>query len=96
METVSPGVIDKPKLKQILGEDEGLRNTFIDDEKVSRRLINENSTCPRSSGLFMRTFRKRRNHSISSQNIISVINDTDFLDKGRSFLSQSDKDESHS
>jgi hypothetical protein len=41
VETVSPGVIDKPKLKQIIKEDEGFRNTFIDDEKVFRRLVNE-------------------------------------------------------
>ena len=41
IETVSPGVIDKPKLKQIVKEDEGFRNTFIDDEKVFRRLVNE-------------------------------------------------------
>ena len=41
VETVSPGVIDKPKLKQIVKEDEGFRNTFIDDEKVFRRLVNE-------------------------------------------------------
>ena len=41
VETVSPGVIDKPKLKQIVREDEGFRNAFIDDEKVFRRLVNE-------------------------------------------------------
>lgn len=41
VETVSPGVIDKPKLKQIVKGDEGFRNTFIDDEKVFRRLIDE-------------------------------------------------------
>jgi hypothetical protein len=41
VETVSPSVIDKPKLKQIIREDEGFRNTFIDDEKVYRRLVNE-------------------------------------------------------
>jgi hypothetical protein len=41
VETVSPGVIDKPKLKQIIREDEKFRNTFIDDEKVFTRLVNE-------------------------------------------------------
>ena len=41
VETVSPGVIDKPKLKQILREDEKFRNTFIDDEKVFRKLMDE-------------------------------------------------------
>jgi hypothetical protein len=40
-ETASPGVIDKPKLKQILREDEKFRNTFIEDEKVFRRLMDE-------------------------------------------------------
>ena len=41
VETASPGVIDKPRLKQILREDEKFRNTFIDDEKVFRRLMDE-------------------------------------------------------
>ena len=41
VETVSPGVIDKPKLKQIIREDEKFRNTFIEDEKVFRRLMDE-------------------------------------------------------
>jgi len=41
VETVSPGVIGKPKLKQIIREDEGFRNTFIDDEKVFGRLANK-------------------------------------------------------
>jgi hypothetical protein len=41
VETTSPGVIDKYKLKQIIREDEKLRNTFIDDEKVCRKLMNE-------------------------------------------------------
>lgn len=41
VETVSPGVIDKPKLKQIIREDEEFRNTFINDGKVFRRLVNE-------------------------------------------------------
>src|SRR4030042_4239303 len=41
VETASPGVIDKPKLKQILREDEKFRNTFIEDEKVIRRLMDE-------------------------------------------------------
>ena len=41
VETASPGVIDKPKLKQILREDEKFRNTFVEDEKVIRRLMDE-------------------------------------------------------
>ena len=39
--TASPGVIDKPKLKQIIREDEKFRNTFIEDEKVFRRLMDD-------------------------------------------------------
>jgi hypothetical protein len=41
VETVSPGVVDKPRLKQIIREDEGFRKSFIDDEKVFRRLLSE-------------------------------------------------------
>ncbi len=41
VETASPGVIDKPKLKQILREDEKFRITFIEDEKVFRRLMDD-------------------------------------------------------
>jgi hypothetical protein len=41
VETASPGVIDKPKLKQILREDEKFRNAFIEDEKVFRRLMDD-------------------------------------------------------
>jgi hypothetical protein len=41
VETVSPGVIDKTKLKQILREDQKFRNTFIEDEKVIRRLTDD-------------------------------------------------------
>ena len=40
-ETASPGVIDKPKLKQIIREDEKFRNNFVEDEKVFRRLMGE-------------------------------------------------------
>jgi hypothetical protein len=41
VETTSPGVIDKPRLKQIIREDEKFRNTFIEDEKVFRRLMDD-------------------------------------------------------
>jgi hypothetical protein len=41
VEAASPGVFDKPKLKQILREDEQFRHTFIEDEKVFRRLMDE-------------------------------------------------------
>jgi len=53
VETASPGVIDKPKLKQIIGEDEKFRNTFIEDEKVFRRLMDEEEIFLKiSPGLF--------------------------------------------
>ncbi|MFB3883752.1 MAG: hypothetical protein ACE144_00915 [Thermodesulfobacteriota bacterium] len=41
VETVSPGVIDKLRLRRIIREDEAFRNTFIDDEKVVRRLMDD-------------------------------------------------------
>jgi len=41
VETTSPGVVDKFRLKQILKEDEGFRNSFIEDEKVFRRLMDD-------------------------------------------------------
>ncbi len=41
IETVHPEVIDKLKLKEIIREDEGLRSTFIADEKVFGKLMND-------------------------------------------------------
>lgn len=41
VETVSPEVKDKARLKQIIAEDEDFRNSFIGDEKVFRRLMDE-------------------------------------------------------
>jgi hypothetical protein len=41
VEAVHPEVIDKLKLRQILREDEGFRNKFITDEKVFRRLMDD-------------------------------------------------------
>lgn len=41
VETASPEVTDKPRLKQIIREDEDFRNTFIGDEKVFRRLMDD-------------------------------------------------------
>ncbi len=41
VETVSPEVKDKARLKQIIAEDEDFRNSFIGDEKVFRRLMGE-------------------------------------------------------
>lgn len=41
VETVSPEVTDKLRLKMVLREDEDFRNTFIGDEKVSRRVMDD-------------------------------------------------------
>jgi len=41
VEAASPEVRDKPRLKQIIREDEDFRNTFIGDEKVFRRLMDD-------------------------------------------------------
>ena len=60
VETASPGVIDKPKLKQILREDEKFRNTFIDDEKVFRKLMDEEEIFLRiSPALFFQILLRR-------------------------------------
>ncbi|MBI5966241.1 MAG: hypothetical protein HY882_00085 [Deltaproteobacteria bacterium] len=44
VETVSPEVKNKERLKQIIREDEDFRNSFIGDEKVFRRLMDEEET----------------------------------------------------
>jgi hypothetical protein len=41
VETVSPGVSDKGNLIRIIREDEDFRNSFIGDEKVFRKLMND-------------------------------------------------------
>ena len=41
VEAASPEVRDKPRLKQIITEDEDFRNTFIGDEKVFRKLMDD-------------------------------------------------------
>jgi hypothetical protein len=41
IETKSAGVSDKWRLKQILREDEDFRNSFIGDENIFRRLMND-------------------------------------------------------
>jgi hypothetical protein len=41
VETVSPEVIDKPRLKQIIRTDEDFRNTFIGDAKVFHRVMRD-------------------------------------------------------
>lgn len=39
LETASPGVSDKLRLKMIIKEDEDFRNTFTGDERVFRRVM---------------------------------------------------------
>jgi hypothetical protein len=39
IDTVSPGVGDKPALKQIIRTDEDFRNTFIGNAKVFKRVM---------------------------------------------------------
>ena len=41
VETASPEVTDKPRLKQIIRDDEDFRNTFIGEEKVFRRVMGD-------------------------------------------------------
>jgi len=41
VETAAPEVTDKIRLKQIIREDEGFRSTFVADEKVFNRVIND-------------------------------------------------------
>lgn len=41
VETVSPGVSDKGRLIRIIREDEDFRNSFISDEKVFRKLMDD-------------------------------------------------------
>jgi hypothetical protein len=41
VEAAHPEIIDKLKLRQILREDEGFRNKFITDEKVFRKLMDD-------------------------------------------------------
>jgi len=44
VETVSPEVRNRQRLKEIIREDEDFRNSFIGDEKVFRRLMDEEET----------------------------------------------------
>jgi len=41
IDTASPGVSDKPRLKQIISEDEDFRTSFIADERVFRKLMGD-------------------------------------------------------
>jgi hypothetical protein len=60
IEAVHPEVIDKLKLKEIIREDEGLRSTFISDERVFGRLMNEDEIFLKiSPGLFFEVLLRR-------------------------------------
>ncbi|MBW1999891.1 MAG: hypothetical protein JRJ29_18260, partial [Deltaproteobacteria bacterium] len=41
VETVSPDVRDKSRLKEILREDEDFKRSFLCDEKVFRRILDD-------------------------------------------------------
>ncbi|MGD8448980.1 MAG: hypothetical protein PVF36_07075 [Desulfobacterales bacterium] len=41
VETVSPNITDRYRLKRIIREDEDFRNTFISDEKIFNRVIDD-------------------------------------------------------
>jgi hypothetical protein len=41
VETAHPGVMDKPRLKQIISEDEEFRNRILADEKVLKRVADD-------------------------------------------------------
>jgi hypothetical protein len=44
VETVSPETRDKTRLRQIIREDRDIRNSYVGDEKVFRRLMDEEET----------------------------------------------------
>ncbi|MBW1690568.1 MAG: hypothetical protein JRI71_12605 [Deltaproteobacteria bacterium] len=53
IETACPEVMDKSRLKQILREDEDFRNSFISEEKLFERLMNDDEVFLKiSPGLF--------------------------------------------
>jgi hypothetical protein len=53
VKTAFPEVVDKLRLKQIIREDEGFRNSFIGDERVFRRLMDDEEILLKvSPGLF--------------------------------------------
>jgi hypothetical protein len=60
VETVCPEVTDKPRLRQIIKEDEDFRNTFIGDERVFRRLMDDDEVFVRiSPALFFEILLRR-------------------------------------
>jgi hypothetical protein len=48
----APGVRDKPGLKKVIGEDEDFRNASIGDEKVFRRLMDDDRNFLKISSVF--------------------------------------------
>jgi hypothetical protein len=57
IETVSPDVTDKPRLKLIIQEDEDFRNSFISDEKVFRKVMDDEEIFLKISlSLFLKSF----------------------------------------
>ena len=55
IDTASPGVSDKQRLKQIINEDEDFRTSFIADERVFRKLMGDGEVFLKiSPSLFLR------------------------------------------
>lgn len=60
VETASPEVTDKPRLKRVIQEDEDFRNSFVGEEKVFRRLVdNEEGFLKISPALFFEILLRR-------------------------------------
>jgi hypothetical protein len=60
VETAHPRLTDKTKLKQIIREDEAFRNSFIEDEKILLRVLDEEETFLRiSPALFFEILLRR-------------------------------------
>jgi len=65
VETVAPETTDKIRLKQIIREDEGFKNSFIEDERVFRRLIDGEETVLKiSPTLFFEILLRRATHDL--------------------------------
>lgn len=66
LETAAPEVADKPRLKQIIIQDEDFRNRFIGDQKVFRRLMDDDEIFLKiSPGLFFQILLRRAANDLS-------------------------------
>jgi hypothetical protein len=67
VETAHPGVTDKPRLKQIIREDEDFRNKIIADEKVLKRIADDDEILLKISPLLFFQILLRKTASDLSQ-----------------------------